>query len=210
MNHRERVLVALDHREPDRVPIEFGCSLLSSILDREPFGYRALCKHLGIDDFAEPEINFYLSSVSNVDARIMDRFGADLRWVVPGGPEVEHQPNGTTIDPAWGFVLTSTNVVNTFVDEAAPLRGIKDWSAIDDYRYWPNVRDPRIWVRKTSPASGASTTLGSSRSCSANTPATSGAERPAARRTQARTPHESPAQRACCKRVALVRLLLGS
>ena len=31
MNHRERVLAALDHREPDRVPIDFGGTVDSTI-----------------------------------------------------------------------------------------------------------------------------------------------------------------------------------
>ena len=30
MNHRERVRTALAHKEPDRIPLEFGCSFTSS------------------------------------------------------------------------------------------------------------------------------------------------------------------------------------
>ena len=86
MTGRDRVLTTLAHREPDRVPIEFGSSQLSSLLIGPPYGYEALCELLGVTDYAEPVINVYLNSVKNIDPRIMRRFGADLRWVMAGGP----------------------------------------------------------------------------------------------------------------------------
>jgi len=45
MTHRERVLTALRHREPDRVPIDFGGTVDSTIL---AVPYRALRSHLGL------------------------------------------------------------------------------------------------------------------------------------------------------------------
>jgi uroporphyrinogen decarboxylase len=147
MTGRERVLTALDHREPDRVPIEFGSSQLSSLIIGRPYGYEALCEFLGITDYPEPEINVYLNSVKNVDARIMRRFGADLRWVMAGGPEVEHAPDGTLVD-AWGLVLTPSGSFNSIVDANAPLRGAETPSDIERYAHWPDVADPRITAGK--------------------------------------------------------------
>jgi len=46
MNHRERVLTALSHTEPDRVPIDFGGTVDSSI---HVSTYRRLREHLGLD-----------------------------------------------------------------------------------------------------------------------------------------------------------------
>lgn len=54
MNSRDRVLAALAHREPDRVPISFGDAGFSGVFDAPPHGYRALCAHLGIVDCPEP------------------------------------------------------------------------------------------------------------------------------------------------------------
>jgi uroporphyrinogen decarboxylase len=153
MTSRERVLVALDHREPDRVPIEFGSSQVSSVLIGQPYGYEALCEHLGISDYPRPEINVYLNSVKNVDARIMQRFGADLRWVMPGGPEVERAPDGTMVD-AWGLVLTPSGAFNTFVDAKAPLRGADTPGDIGSYAHWPDLADPRITAGKRDEARG--------------------------------------------------------
>lgn len=45
LTSRERVVAALDHREPDRVPIAFG-GLHDSI---HLLGHRALKKYLGIE-----------------------------------------------------------------------------------------------------------------------------------------------------------------
>ena len=45
MNSRERVMLALDHKEPDRIPIDLGATIVSSIT-RSP--YISLKKHLGI------------------------------------------------------------------------------------------------------------------------------------------------------------------
>ena len=52
----------------------------------------------------------------------MHRFGADLRWVFPGGPEVEPLPDGGWRDPC-GFILSPAGAFNTFVDESEPSSG---------------------------------------------------------------------------------------
>jgi uroporphyrinogen decarboxylase len=44
MNARERVLAALDHREPDRPPRDLGSTTATGI---HPSAYRALKEHLG-------------------------------------------------------------------------------------------------------------------------------------------------------------------
>ena len=45
MNHRDRVLAALRHEEPDRVPIDFGGTVDSTI---SALGYQALRAALGL------------------------------------------------------------------------------------------------------------------------------------------------------------------
>ncbi|MCL7452962.1 MAG: methyltransferase [Anaerolineae bacterium] len=45
MNHRERVLAALRHQEPDRVPVDFGGTVDSTI---SAFSYQALREQLGL------------------------------------------------------------------------------------------------------------------------------------------------------------------
>ena len=44
MTHRERVLAALNHREPDRVPVDLGATRSTSIVVQ---AYERLNRHLG-------------------------------------------------------------------------------------------------------------------------------------------------------------------
>jgi uroporphyrinogen decarboxylase len=69
---RERVTVALNHREPDRIPISFGC-LHDSI---HVFGHRRLMKHLGITDGEERIQDPFQQNVFP-NAALMKKFGSD-------------------------------------------------------------------------------------------------------------------------------------
>ena len=58
MTPRERVLRTIAHKEPDRVPINFGGEYDSGIVECRPNGriYTRLCQHLGFYDRPEPVI----------------------------------------------------------------------------------------------------------------------------------------------------------
>ena len=56
MNHRERVLAALRHREPDRVPIDFGGTGDSAIV---AVAYPSLRQHLGLPPSTTRVIDIY-------------------------------------------------------------------------------------------------------------------------------------------------------
>ena len=45
MTHRERVIAALQHKEPDRVPVDLGATESSGIM---AIAYNRLKKHLGL------------------------------------------------------------------------------------------------------------------------------------------------------------------
>ena len=68
MTSRERVLCALEHKEPDRVPISFGGTSTTSIIESLPEGktYTVLCAYLGIKDFAEPAVTDVYNLVGNI------------------------------------------------------------------------------------------------------------------------------------------------
>ncbi len=148
MNPRERVLTAMDHREPDRVPITFGCPVFSSIFDAPPHGYRALCAHLGITSYEEPRIFADSNTVENADQRLLDRFGADLRWVC-AGMSLKPEPigEGKYRDPWYGVPVTKAGAFYDVLAEDAPLRGAIDIADVDRYPFWPDdrlLRDPAI------------------------------------------------------------------
>ena len=73
MNARERVLTSLDHRPPDRVPVDLGASTVTGISAR---GYNKLKQAL---DLKHPTRVFdVVQQLAHVDDTVIDRFGVDL------------------------------------------------------------------------------------------------------------------------------------
>lgn len=77
--HRERILAALNHEEPDRVPIDFGGAEFTTITLG---AYENLKKHLGVT--AETVPLSIIHSVAHPAEEILQRFDVDTRNVQPG------------------------------------------------------------------------------------------------------------------------------
>ena len=153
MKPRERVMAALRHKEPDRVPISFGDVVISSIFDAPPYGYRALCRSVGIDDYADPVVaEDAPEAVLNVDERLRRRFGADLRWIGPEWSWVPEHPDADAVRDEWGLVRHRAGAYWDLVEAEAPLASATSIRDLDDYAHWPSVRDPRIAAGKRAEA----------------------------------------------------------
>ena len=100
MTSRERVLASFEHREPDRVPVAFGNAEAWGIMDAPPYGYRSLCKYLGIHDYEEPKTNFLLI-VNNCDERLTKRLNNDFIHINQGAPQNVELPGGFLRTPAY-------------------------------------------------------------------------------------------------------------
>ncbi len=150
LTSRQRVLLAIEHKEPDRVPIDMG-SAITTIMIGAPYGYKALCEYMGIEDYPEPEVWLFSNTVGNVDERILQRFGVDLRSVQAGAPPPEFLLNGD-IRVEWGLILTPEGPVNSIMNEKAPLRHAETIQEIEDYPYWPAPTDPVIAAGKAEQA----------------------------------------------------------
>ncbi len=77
MNPRERVMRALNHREPDRVPIDLGATIVSSIVNKS---YIELKRHLGMP-LEKIKMLDYVQQLPYVDEALLERFGVDFRLV---------------------------------------------------------------------------------------------------------------------------------
>jgi len=84
MTHRQRVLAALEHQAPDRVPVDLGASLASTI---NVTAYRRLREHLGLDPTRGPVIWALRSATVIPDEDILAHFDIDLRPLVLGSPD---------------------------------------------------------------------------------------------------------------------------
>jgi len=77
MKPRERVQLALNHKEPDRIPIDLGATIVSSITKRS---YIDLKSYLGMP-LEEIKILDYIQQLPYVDEALMERFGVDFRMI---------------------------------------------------------------------------------------------------------------------------------
>ena len=77
--HRDRVLAALHHEEPDRVPIDLGGAEFTSITLA---AYEKLKRHLGVT--AETVTMSIIHSVAHPAEEVLQRFDVDVRNVQPG------------------------------------------------------------------------------------------------------------------------------
>jgi len=146
MNSRERILTALAHREPDRVPISFGDPGFSGIFDHGPHGYRALCAHLGVDGYEEPfSLKDDCGVVFNSDPRLTERLRGDLRLLLPGSSyQLVELPDGSVVDE-WGLVRHPSEAGYWDLrEDESPLRDVQTMDEVHAYGHWPSRKDPAI------------------------------------------------------------------
>ena len=104
MNHRERVLSALNHEEPDRIPIDLGGTLATSI---NIGAYEKLKSYLKLD--TPSEILSLRSMIARVEEEILLRYDVDTRSLPMLGNSrpSERLPDGSYRDE-WGVVRRIT------------------------------------------------------------------------------------------------------
>lgn len=78
MTHRERVMAALSHRQPDKVPIDLGGTRDSTIVVE---GYERLKEYLGVRD--ENRLTSRMMQVVDVHETILQALDIDTRGVFP-------------------------------------------------------------------------------------------------------------------------------
>jgi len=119
MNSRERTFIALDHQEPDRVPIDFWCS---------------------------NSVSRKLEAVKGKPIEeIMDDWDVDLRYAAgPAyvGPELRSWPEDSSED-LWGVrrlcVETEAESYNEVTE--FPLANARSVEEIEEYSHWPSPDD---------------------------------------------------------------------
>lgn len=125
MNARERVLTAIDHHQPDRLPIDIGGTGVSSAPLELQARMRAI---LGLRADPNPYLNYF-------DNALQEYFGCDLRQIGLRGPRhaaTRTDEKGRRLDE-WG--------VHDYNDSASnPLR----YATVEDLKTypWPDPYDP--------------------------------------------------------------------
>jgi uroporphyrinogen decarboxylase len=80
MTSRERILITLSHKEPDRIPIDFGGTSCSTI---HRIAYKNLMELMGFKKFKEDMYNI-IQQVVRPDSRLLKLFGNDTYLIMPG------------------------------------------------------------------------------------------------------------------------------
>jgi len=74
MNSRERILAAIEHRQPDQVPVDLGATPSSGI---SAIAYANLKQHLGITE-GHTRVYDVVQQLAQPEDFILDRFGVDV------------------------------------------------------------------------------------------------------------------------------------
>jgi len=141
--HRDRILAALNHEEPDRVPIDFGGAEFTTITLA---GYERLKKHLGIT--TPTDAMSIIHSVAHPAEEILERFGVDTRNVQPGPYEggSDHWIDDNSYVDIFGVLWkrTEKDVDQHFLHKDGPFYEGKLTVEAVDAHDWPDGRNPGL------------------------------------------------------------------
>lgn len=101
MTSRERILCSLEHKEPDRIPIDFG-GLHTSC---HKSTYQKLLNFLGLED-RQLKIFDMFQQIVFPDEKMREKFGADVRGTFPDPPDnwtLKVDPEENSYIDEWGI-----------------------------------------------------------------------------------------------------------
>jgi uroporphyrinogen decarboxylase len=139
---RERVLCALNHEEPDRVPLFLGTSGATTVLGP---GYGKLKEHLEIKGGPERWFSKALQ-YRWLDEEVMERLGSDARAIVPDAAEsvFAREVSDNEIIDIWGTPWRRVPDSIYFEIAGFPLR-TATLNDLEKYP-WPKLTSPSRFV----------------------------------------------------------------
>jgi uroporphyrinogen decarboxylase len=150
MNHRQRVLTALRHQEPDRVPMDLGGTMDSTIM---AVPYQVLRKHLGLGAGTTRVADVY-QHTALVEEDVRQALGVDVMFVsdepnewrpgtLPDGspaefpaqflPQLQDDGSQVTFDAAGNVVLRMPRGGHYFDPVYSPLAGATSVHDIENH-----------------------------------------------------------------------------
>ena len=141
MTHRERVLTALKHAEPDRVPLDLGSTGATTITVK---AHERLRAHLGLPVETPPVLWSVRSSTVIPDEAILRRFDVDARPVLLGTPwgRPDRKLSDDSFLDEWGVTWTR-HEGSHFINSDGPFCRLAEPTLQDIEKYaWPEPLDP--------------------------------------------------------------------
>lgn len=152
MNSRERVMKALNHEEPDRVPIDLGGSLTNAGIVKK--AHDELKNYLGIEENNDEFVD-WIQQIVRPNKNILEEFEVDVYGIGPKNFS-ERPPKG------WRLISDEDKNYYYYVDEWGikyrmakdkgyyfeiienPLANSNNIEDLKDYQ-WPDPYNPRRW-----------------------------------------------------------------
>lgn len=141
MNPRERVRIALEHKETDRVPIDMGSRISSVAVDT----YNRLKRYLGIN--SPTEIIDWHQQIVRPDEKILQMFNVDIRYIHPKGASrdwkngipknLEKRSDGIYYTDEWGLLRKKVGAYYEIVEPPLQSATIEELENYD----WPDFSD---------------------------------------------------------------------
>lgn len=147
MKPRERVVAALNHQEPDRIPIDLGATIVTSIVKKT---YVELKQHLGLP-LEEIKMLDYVQQLPYVDEALLQRFDVDFRLVqLPAatavGVDIFEEGNYYAFIDRWGSKLHMPKDGGLYFDWVEfPIKE-PTMAALDNY-HWPRPDPDEVNAR---------------------------------------------------------------
>lgn len=140
---RERVLTAINHEEPDRVPLIFGVDHTTGISMR---AYQRLTSHLGIEAEDRYIYDWPELGAADPDEAVLRYLGSDARGVHDLFPQETYlhnrnRPEGAPYYDDWG-VGQPEIAPGEYYPGIHPLKDAQTVAELESYPNWPNMDDP--------------------------------------------------------------------
>ena len=131
VNSRERVLTALNHQEPDRIPFDVGGTLPTGVHVQ---AYTNLRRYLGLPE-VKPQIQILVVQTAKLDEDFLERLDADARFVdryLSTGEPIQYRDEGDyfAFTDEWGCdrrKYPSSTTMRTRVRTCSPFREVGMW-----------------------------------------------------------------------------------
>ncbi|MAG36392.1 MAG: hypothetical protein CL878_09130 [Dehalococcoidia bacterium] len=141
--HRRRLLAALDHLEPDRVPLDFGSTRVTGCTLA---AYRRLRSYLGLPA-KEPVCIDPIQQLAQVEDDVLERLDVDTRGVFIGAPDgfrstTERHDGAEEYVDEWGVRRRKPPGGYYFDLVKSPFAGEDPQLSWLDQHPWPDPADP--------------------------------------------------------------------
>jgi len=143
MTSRERVLTAIHHEQPDRVPLIIGVSNATGIKMKP---YRGIKEIIGVQAPDNYIYDWPELGTAEIDEETMRRLHSDVRGVLDLEPEKvrkrnrERDPHSDCIN-SWGSGQTEISAGDWYPG-VHPLPEARTVEDLDLYQGWPDMSDP--------------------------------------------------------------------